>query len=133
VVHHAAQAERLSRGGRRIRSRLAASAAALLGALVLASCGGDPPADRGVGGGQPLRLADCDAWNESSVEERLVTVRQLRDFAGGPIGEVPEGARGAILDDDEAYDLLERYCEAEFAGAFRLYKLYVRAAAFLGH
>ena len=38
-----------------------------------------------------------------------------------------------MLDDDQAYDLLEGQCEPEFAGAFKLYKLYGRAAAFAGH
>ena len=82
-----------------------------------------------MGGNTPLRLADCDDWNSSGVEERLITVRQLREFNAGPSEEV----RGVVLDDDQAYDLLEGQCEPEFAGAFKLYKLYGRAAAFLGH
>ena len=56
-------------------------------------------------------------------------MRQLREFNAGPSEEV----RGVVLDDDQAYDLLEGQCEPEFAGAFKLYKLYGRAAAFLGH
>ncbi len=134
MVHDSAPAERLSSGARRTPGRRRAALAAGLGALalVLAGCGGDErPADQGVGAGKPLRLAACEDWTDSSVEERLATVTQLRDFAGGPVGEIP--GRGAILDDDEAYDLLERYCDAEFADAFKLYKIYVRAAAFIGH
>ncbi len=100
--------------------------------IILAGCGGDsPPAQQGVGGNKSLRLANCDDWTGSSVDERLATVNQLTDFAGGPVGEID--ARGAILDDDQAYDLLEAQCEPEFAGAFKLYKIYVRAAAFTGH
>ncbi len=118
MVHHTAEAK-----------RLAPILLATLG-LALAGCGGDSaPADQGVGGNTPLRLADCDDWNGSGVEERLTTVRQLRDLTAGPSEEV----RGAVLDDDQAYDLLEGQCEPEFAGAFKLYKLYGRAAAFLGH
>lgn len=114
---------------RRHRLSLAASAAAL---AVLAGCGGDTaPAEQGIGVNQTLQLADCDDWNKSGVDERLITVKQLRDFAGGPVGNIE--ARGAILDDDYAYDLFERYCASDFAGAFKLYKLYVRAAAFTGH
>lgn len=135
MVHDAAQAERLSRGtGRKPGRRPAAFAAGLLAGLALAAagCGGDtPPADQGVGGGTPLRLADCADWNDAGVEERLATVNQISDFAGGPVGEIP--GRGAVLDDEQAYDLLEAQCEPEFAGAFKLYKLYVRAAAFIGH
>lgn len=99
---------------------------------ILAGCGGDsPPAQQGVGGNKALRLANCDDWTSSGVDERLATVKQLTDFAGGPVGEID--ARGAILDDDQAYDLIEAQCEAEYAGAFKLYKLYTRAAAFTGH
>ena len=109
--------------------RLAAALVASLG-LALSGCGGDTaPAEQGVGQNTPLRLANCDDWNGSGVDERLTTVRQLRELNAGPSEEV----RGAVLDDDQAYDLLEGQCEPEFAGAFKLYKLYGRAAAFLGH
>jgi hypothetical protein len=56
-------------------------------------------------------------------------VRQLRAFAGGPTGESP-GQRGATLDDDLAYRLLENNCSKDYARGFKLYKLYTRAAAF---
>jgi hypothetical protein len=109
--------------------RLAAAAAAAVG-LALGGCGGDTaPADQGVGGNTPLRLANCDDWNGSGVEERLNTVAQLRDLNAGPSEEVS----GPVLDDDQAYDVLEAQCDPEFAGAFKLYKLYGRAAAFLGN
>jgi len=36
------------------------------------------------------------------------------------------------LDPDEAYDIMERYCEQEFARGFKLYKLYIRAVPFAG-
>ena len=118
MVHNAAQARRLAAG-------LVAAAG-----LALAGCGGDTaPADQGVGGNTPLRLADCDDWNGSGVDERLFTVEQLRELNEGPSDVV----RGAVLDEDQAYDILDGQCEPEFAGAFKLYKLYGRAAAFLGH
>ncbi len=118
LVHDAAEAKRLAAG-------LLAAAG-----LALAGCGGDSaPADQGVGGNTPLRLADCDDWNGSGVDERLTTVRQLRDLNAGP----NEAVRGPVLDDEQGYDVLEGQCEPEFAGAFKLYKLYGRAAAFLGH
>ena len=53
VVRHAAEAERLAAALRRIAV-----------ALAVAGCGGDSaPADQGVGGNTPLRLANCDDWN----------------------------------------------------------------------
>jgi hypothetical protein len=42
----------------------------------------------------------------------------------------PPPGRGAVLEDERAYDLLQGYCSAEFAESFKLYKLYTRAAAF---
>jgi hypothetical protein len=62
------------------------------------------------------------------VRERQGTVRALREFAGGRSGS-PAG-RGATLDDRKAYEVLEAYCERDFARHFKLYKLYTRAAAF---
>jgi hypothetical protein len=121
VVHHAAEAKRLAAG---------LIAVACLAVVGLAGCGGDdPPADQGIGANTPLRLADCDDWNSSGVEERLVTVEQLATFNAGS----SDVARGVVLDDDQAYDILDGQCSAEFAGAFKIYKLYGRAAAFLGH
>jgi hypothetical protein len=55
-------------------------------------------------------------------------VRQLRAFAGGPTGS-PAG-RGNVLEDEQAYELLENWCGNDFARGFKLYKLYTRAAAF---
>lgn len=98
--------------------------------LAAAGCGGDSaPAEEGVGGNTPLRLANCDDWNSSGPDERLVTIGQLEDLNAGQSTEF----RGRVLDEDQAYDILEAQCEPEFAGAFTLYKLYGRSAAFLGH
>lgn len=120
-----------------MRSRLPIAAAAAV--IALTGCGSDsstPPA-LGVGPnvGEPINLADCSDWNEASTPERLGTLDQLEEFAGGPVvgnnASAPSGT-GAVLDDDRAYDLLEGYCKAEFAAGFKLYKLYQRAAAFAG-
>jgi hypothetical protein len=103
-----------------------------LATAALAGCGGDSqPVQEGIGNGQALQLGDCTDWNSSSVDQRLETIAQLKNFAGGPVGNID--ARGAVLDDDDAYDLMEADCEPEYARGFKLYKLYVRAAAFSGH
>jgi hypothetical protein len=110
-----------------------------LAALVLVAAGltacstsaGESPVDApGIGIGAPIRLADCTDWRNAEVSERLVTVGQIRDFAGGPV--VPRGGRGATLADERAYALFQGWCENEFARSFKLYKLYTRAAAFQG-
>jgi hypothetical protein len=50
----------------------------------------------------------------------------------GNDASAPSG-RGAVLDDERAYELFNSYCKADFARGFKLYKLYERATAFTGH
>jgi hypothetical protein len=115
---------------------LAAIAVTFLLAL-LGGCGssGTPPRlGAGPNVGASINLADCNDWKRATTEERLGTLAQLKDFAGGAVGgnaSEPAGT-GAVLDDKQAYDLLDNYCKAPFAGGFKLYKLYERAAAFAG-
>ena len=86
--------------------------------------------------GAPINLADCNDWNQADTSQRLGTIQQLKNFAGGPVvgssASQPSGT-GAVLDDKQAYNLFENYCKNEFARGFKLYKLYERAAAFAGH
>jgi hypothetical protein len=107
-----------------------------LAALAVSGCsGGDaadgqPALDGGARIGEPTQLVRCADWNEADVRERYGTVEALRAFAGGPTGS--PGGQGATLEDDEAYELFERWCGESYASGFRLYKLYTRAAAFGG-
>jgi hypothetical protein len=114
-----------------------ALALALALASIAAGCGGgdsdDPPTDvqpiEGVGelrGGSAAPLAQCSDWREGTVEERRATVDDLRDQLTPQGTESPEPP----LPDDEAYRVLERACQPEYAAGFRLYRLYVQAAAF---
>jgi hypothetical protein len=110
-------------------------AAAVLIGLTLGGCGGSTSSEGsnvGIGASlaAPINLADCTDWQQASVDERLGTIEQIREFVGGPVSGA--GGRGAVLDDEKAYDLFENYCENEFARGFKLYKLYSRAAAFSG-
>ncbi|MDX6615752.1 MAG: hypothetical protein QOD60_843 [Solirubrobacterales bacterium] len=121
-----------------MRDRLAV--AVLTGALaVIAGCGsggGSPSVPvQGLNVGQTIELADCTDWENSSTAQRLGTIRQLRNFAGGEVvggGAHPASGTGAVIDDSKAYDLLDGYCKNELARGFKLYKLYERAAAFSG-
>jgi hypothetical protein len=119
----------------------AAKALAVLALLAgIAGCGSGSatPPRHGAGPnvGQPINLADCSDWNQANTEERLGTIEELRNFAGGPVvgnsATAPSGT-GSVLDDKQAYDLFNGYCKEEFARGFKLYKLYERAAAFAGH
>src|SRR5687768_13158187 len=117
-----------------------AALGAILIGLALAGCGGSGDSDEGGNRGQgptggptldnPIELADCTDWNEGSVAERLGTIRQISIFIGGPVPGT--GGTGVILEDEEAYDLLERACSRSYARGFNLYKIYVRAAGFSG-
>jgi hypothetical protein len=107
---------------------------ALCGALLAAGCGdSDDAADRDSAAlGSPdvqtsTRESDCQDWNAASVEDRQVIVKSMAVYEGGATGTV-----GRTLPDDEAYELFERACEPQYAGAFKLYKIYARAAAFSG-
>jgi hypothetical protein len=119
LVHHAARA---------------ALALALAG-IALSGCGGGNAAvgQPDLGGpriGAPTQLVKCADWADADVRERYGTIEALRSFAGGRTGS-PAG-HGATMEDDEAYDLFERWCAESYAQGFKLYKLYTRAAAFGG-
>jgi hypothetical protein len=116
--------------------RTTATLLALALIALAAGCGEDnvsqeqAQADLGVDLGAPINLADCTDWQEGDVGQRLGTIRELERFLGGPVGS-PEG-HGATLNEDDAYQLFENFCEQEYARGFKLYKLYSRAAAFGG-
>ena len=112
---------------------------AVAAGVLAAGCGGgpntQPQIDVGPNVGQPIALADCNDWNQANVEQRLGTIQQLKDFAGGPVvgnnANSPHGT-GSVLDDKQAYNLFNSYCKESFARGFKLYHLYQRAAGFSG-
>jgi hypothetical protein len=121
------------RGG---RARLTV-AATLCAAGIAAGCGSNtatqPQVDVGPNVGNPINLADCNDWNQATVDQRIGTLKELENFAGGPIvgndAKDPAGT-GRTLGEKDAYELFERYCASDLARGFKLYKLYERAAAF---
>ena len=80
------------------------------------------------GGAVPVRLVDCRDWRGAHPSERADMIAALRKFAGGASGS--PGGHGSTLPDGSAYELFDSYCANGFARAFKLYKLYTRAAAF---
>jgi hypothetical protein len=104
--------------------------------FALAGCGDSSTSaeqaqeDFGVNLGAPIQLANCEDWNAGNVDERLGTIRQIANFAGGPVGS-PAG-HGATVPEEDAYDLFERFCANDYARGFKLYKLYTRFSAFGG-
>ena len=105
------------------------------GAFLGAGCGdSDDASDSGSSAlGSPdvqttARETDCTDWNDATVEERQIIVESIAEFESG----APTGTTGRTLPEDEAYELFQRFCENDYASAFKLYKIYVRAAAFAG-
>jgi hypothetical protein len=134
VVHDAVKA--VAQGSYRTTRRAAAliCCAALLGGCGGSSTSKDKPfPTTGAGVGTSIRTANCTDWKRGTVEARRRTVVQLRGFAGGPVGSSQGIQNGPVLDDTQAYKHLQSYCANNFARGFKLYKLYERAAAFIGH
>jgi hypothetical protein len=136
VVHHAVEAVG------QLHHRNARTALALICCVALLGGCGDSsssnssskqPEDLPAPGVGSVRSADCRAWKRGTVVQRRGTVVQLRKFAGGPVGSSAGIKTGPVLDDGRAYRVLESYCKERFARGFKLYKLYERAAAFVGH
>jgi hypothetical protein len=105
---------------------------------VLGGCGGssrvkagEAPSPYGLGGS--IRTNNCSDWKRGTVSQRRGEVVKLREFAGGQVGSSAGIQNGPVLDDERGYKLLQGYCRHYFARGFKLYKLYTRAAAFIGH
>lgn len=119
----------------RVGARALSCGSIALCALVLAACGSGSDSTQASGAGNeagvgaPLTHADCSDWNKADPGQRLATIADLADFAGGPVGNRP-GGHGSVLDDKDAYKVLQGDCKATFARGFKLYKLYTRAASF---
>lgn len=136
MVHNAEQAVTgLTGRNRRLLGPVVACAVAALIAGCGSGSGTQPQVDVGPNVGAPINLADCNDWNQADTGQRLGTITQLKNFAGGPVvgnnTSDPSGT-GPVLDDKRAYDVLDGYCKKSFAHGFKLYKLYGRAAGFVG-
>ncbi len=78
--------------------------------------------------GPTVQAADCRAWRALRPASRRALVEQLRLFFGARVSH--DYGRGQILPDDRALRLVAGACRPGYAAAFKLYKLYGRAAAF---
>ena len=136
VVHHAPEAGEGRTGVTgSTRAKLGAAAAVALLvvlALVLRTRGDGAPAAASPSVNSTIRLATCQDWNRATAPQRFGTLRVLAELSAGQVPGRPE-LRGPALDDQQGYDMLERSCAPPLASAFKLYKLYDRSAAFVGH
>lgn len=80
-----------------------------------------------------LQSADCNYWQVASPGQRRRLLAGFKSFFGASVAPAGgSGRRGPVLTDRQADAVLGRFCRLRFAGAFKLYKLYGRAAAFGG-
>jgi hypothetical protein len=82
--------------------------------------------------GESARSDTCEQWSKGTVQQRHGALKRLRKFATSPIGSSNVRKYGPTLSESRAYRLFDNLCAKHFARAFKLYKLYERAAAFLG-
>jgi hypothetical protein len=123
---------------RRPQSILASAAALLCCVALLSGCGSvshgstiGPHSSLDVG--ESARSDTCAQWQAGTVAQRHGALLRLRKFASSPVGSSAGIQNGHVLNEARAYKLFQSFCSKHFARAFKLYKLYERAAAFLGH
>jgi hypothetical protein len=112
----------------------AAAAVGLAALLALAACGSDsqPAGERSakpVGQvlvGSVAQMATCSDWNGGTRAQRVATIHDIRR----QINLKASAVQTPELSDAAAYEILGNLCGKDFAGSFRLYKLYARAASF---
>ena len=133
-----------------MRAAAVAGAAALLLLLVaLGGCGSDE-SDGGeaaagkarsdevvdISGTEPVgqmlagsiaQLVTCRDWKGASDGERLATIADVRS----QLAPQSSGIELPQLTDEEAEKVFDSSCRPEWAGGFRLYKLYAQAAGFV--
>ena len=96
--------------------------------------------NRYAGGGSDVDLTErgrCQAealakWPWSRTPDVVVSSPVRRAIETAAPVAAALGTELIVLDDERAYKLLQSYCAKPFARGFKLYKLYTRAAAFIG-
>jgi hypothetical protein len=97
--------------------------------VVLVGCGSQSPEPQPVGEklvGSVAQMATCADWNGGTRAERLATIHDIRQ----QVNLKDSAVQTPELSDHAAYEVLASTCQRDFAGSFRLYKLYARAASF---
>jgi hypothetical protein len=96
---------------------------------ILVGCGSQSSEPQPVGEklvGSVAQMATCSDWNKGTRAQRIATIHDIRQQVNLKDSSVhtPE------LSDHAASEILDNTCKRDFAGSFRLYKLYARAASF---
>jgi hypothetical protein len=77
--------------------------------------------------GSVAAYVTCRDWRGADEEERLATIADLRS----QLGPQDSGIKVPELTDEEAAEVFDNSCKPDWAGGFRLYKLYAQAAGFV--
>ena len=97
---------------------------------VLVGCGSQKaPEPQPVGEklvGSVAQMATCTDWNKGTRAQRLATIHDIRQ----QVNLKDSAVQTPELSDHAASEVLNNTCTRDFAGSFRLYKLYARAASF---
>lgn len=102
---------------------------AVLACLTLAGCGSKAAEPQPVGQklvGSVAQMATCSDWNGGNRAQRIATIHDIRQ----QVNLKDSAVQTPELSDHAAYEVLQNTCKRNFAGSFRLYKLYARAASF---
>ncbi|RFU42364.1 right-handed parallel beta-helix repeat-containing protein [Actinomadura logoneensis] len=78
-----------------------------------------------------LSHVDCLWWRTASPARRRHMLDVMRQVFGARIGSSDHAAAGATLTDQQATTVFGNACTPAYATAFKLYKLYNHAAAFM--
>ena len=76
--------------------------------------------------GTTAALANCGEWKRATPPQRRRSVEDLR----GHLTSQQDAKARSVLSDERAYETFQLACRQSYADGLRLYKLYVRAAAF---
>jgi hypothetical protein len=129
--------------------RAARRAAPILGALALAAAGGCGSEDRAneeperpagggvvdisgtapvgeVSAGSVAQFVSCADWKGATRDQKLATIADVRS----QVSRDEPGVEAPALTDDEAMRVFDTACRPDWAGGFRLYKIYAQAAGF---
>jgi hypothetical protein len=86
--------------------------------------GADPVGEKLVG--SVAQMAQCSDWTAGTRAQRVATIHDVRQ----QVNLKDSAVQTPELSDKAAYEVLDNTCGRDFAGSFRLYKLYARAASF---
>jgi len=140
----ARRVRRLTQQGRRVAAALCCVALLVCAAALFGGCGTASPSHAStfpthLAGpvtddvGESARSDTCAQWAKGTPQQRHGALKRLYKFASSPIGSSKARKYGPTLSESRAYRIFDSLCKKHFARAFKLYKLYERAAAFIGH